>query len=249
MARHPPHRPWRDRLPGRRPEDHFHWRGQEVSRLENLTDAVFGFALTLLVVSTEVPRTFASLINVLKGFPAFAACFALLLLFWNEHYRFFRRYGLEDRLTRSINYVLLLLVLFSVYPLKFLFTAAFSGGAGFSDVGDLFFIYRVYGLGFAGIWTLYALLQSHALRLRDQLRLTPAEVILTRLQLNEFRLQVGVCFLSIALSYVTTRTWLPGVIYALIGPLAAWNGHRHGRQVAALPDQPPGATRGAGVRP
>lgn len=244
MARNPPNRPWRDRLPGRRSEDHFRWRGKEVSRLENLTDAVFGFALTLLVVSTEVPRTFDSLIKVLKGFPAFAACFALLLLFWNEHYKFFRRYGLEDRLTRSVNYVLLLLVLFSVYPLKFLFTAAFSGGAGFSDVGDLFFIYRVYGLGFAAIWTLYALLQGHALRQSELLQLTPVEMILTRLQLNEFRLQVGVCFLSIGLSYVTTRTWLPGVIYALIGPLAAWNGSRHGRLVqAALERQKSGPIR------
>jgi uncharacterized membrane protein len=225
---------WRDQLPGRRLEADFEWRGKEVSRLENLTDAVFGFALTLLVVSTEVPRTFDSLMNVLHGFPAFVACFAVLLLFWNEHYKFFRRYGLEDRFTRAINYFILLLVLFSVYPLKFLFTAAFGGGAGFNDLNDLFFIYRVYGLGFASIWTLYALLQGHALRQREQLGLTPIEVIVTRLQLNEFRLQVAVCFLSIALSYLTRLTWLPGVIYGLIGPLAAWNGSRHGRQIIAL---------------
>jgi uncharacterized membrane protein len=234
MARNRPNPSWRDRLPGRRPEEHFHWRGKEVSRLENLTDAVFGFALTLLVVSTEVPRDFESLKQVLRGFPAFAACFAVLLLFWNEHYKFFRRYGLEDFCTRSINYIILLLVLFSVYPLKFLFSAWLGGGAGLRDLDQLFFIYRVYGLGFAGIWTLYALLQSHALRRRELLRLNEVEVILSRLQLNEFRLQIGVCFLSIGLTYIATQPWLPGVVYGIIGPLAAWNGRRHGRQVQAL---------------
>ena len=234
MGRNRPKPSWRERLPGRRPEEHFHWRGKEVSRLENLTDAVFGFALTLLVVSTEVPRDFESLLQVLRGFPAFVACFAILLLFWNEHYKFFRRYGLEDLFTRTVNYGILLLVLFSVYPLKFLFNAALGGGTGLSQPDQLPFIYRVYGLGFAGIWTLYVLLHGHALRKREQLRLNEVEVILTRLQQNEFRLQVFVCFLSIGLTYVSRLTWLPGVTYGLIGPLAAWNGARHGRQVQAV---------------
>ncbi|RXK56610.1 DUF1211 domain-containing protein [Oleiharenicola lentus] len=237
MARNRPQPTWRDRLPGRRPEDHFQWRGKEVSRLENLADAVFGFSLTLLVVSTEVPRDFAGLQQVLRGFPAFAACFAILLLFWNEHYKFFRRYGLEDFYTRTLNYFILLLVLFSVYPLKFLFGAWLGGGTRMNGPEELWFIYRIYGLGFASIWTLYALLQGHALRRREQLRLNELELIYTRLQLTEFRLQVAVCFLSVGLTYVTTKPWLPGVCYALIGPLAAWNGMRHGRQVQAVLDR------------
>jgi uncharacterized membrane protein len=239
MARNHSKSSWRDRLPGRRPEDHFQWRGKEVSRLENLTDAVFGFALTLLVVSTEVPRDFASLMQVLRGFPAFVACFAVLLLFWNEHYKFFRRYGLEDIFTRTVNYLILLLVLFSVYPLKFLFGAWLGGGTSLSSLDELFFIYRVYGLGFASIWMLYALLQSHAMRRREQLQLTEGELILSRLQLNEFRLQIGVCFLSIGLTYVSRLPWLPGVIYGIIGPLAAWNGRHHGQQLQRFIDRGP----------
>lgn len=39
----------------------FRVRGKEVSRVEGLSDAVFGFAITLLVVSLEVPKTFALL--------------------------------------------------------------------------------------------------------------------------------------------------------------------------------------------
>ena len=36
----------------------FRYRGLESSRLENLTAAIFGFAITLLVISSEVPKPF-----------------------------------------------------------------------------------------------------------------------------------------------------------------------------------------------
>jgi uncharacterized membrane protein len=234
MSRHRPSPPWRERLPGRKPEKYFRWRGKEVSRLENLTDAVFGFALTLLVVSTEVPHTFESLMKVFRDFPAFAGCFAILLMFWNDHYKFFRRFGLEDFFTRTVNYAILLLVLFSVYPLKFLFTSWLGSGIGPGSLDELATLYRIYGLGFATIWLLYALLQFHALRQAKELQLTPVEVVMTRLQLNEFRAQIAVCFISVGLTYLPVPPWLPGMSYCLIGPFAGFNGWWHGRQVDRL---------------
>jgi low temperature requirement protein LtrA len=102
--------------------DGFRLRGREVTRLEGFSDAVFGFALTLLVVSLDVPKNFSDLANTMRGFPAFAVCFLMLAIIWNSHYKFCRRYGLYDGTARFLTCVLLFLVLFYVYPLKFLFS-------------------------------------------------------------------------------------------------------------------------------
>jgi uncharacterized membrane protein len=71
----------RGRLARRRvgEEEGFSWRGEDVSRIEGFSDAVFGFAVTLLVVSLEVPNTFDELLATMRGFFAFAICFWLLV--------------------------------------------------------------------------------------------------------------------------------------------------------------------------
>jgi uncharacterized membrane protein len=56
----------------------FRLGGREVTRLESFSDAVFGFALTLLVVLLDVPKSFGDLVATMRGFPAFAICFLLL---------------------------------------------------------------------------------------------------------------------------------------------------------------------------
>ncbi len=89
----------------------FRLRGHEVTRLESFSDAVFGFALTLLVVSLDVPKSFNDLVTTMRGFPAFALCFLLLAVIWNGHYKFCRRYGLDDGTARLLTCVMLFLVL------------------------------------------------------------------------------------------------------------------------------------------
>ena len=81
---------------GERDSHGFRIRGREVTRLEGFSDAVFAFALTLLVVSLEVPKTFGELMETMRGFVAFGVCFALLAMIWNHHYVYSRRFGLED---------------------------------------------------------------------------------------------------------------------------------------------------------
>jgi hypothetical protein len=108
------------RLLGQDPRSDFTARGGEVLRLEGYSDCVFAFALTLLVVSLEVPRTFDQLLRAAPEFAAFALCFALFTVVWYHHYVFFRRYPVHDRPIIVLNSALLFLVLFSVYPLKFM---------------------------------------------------------------------------------------------------------------------------------
>src|ERR1700719_4713988 len=135
------------------PEQYFRWRAAEITRLEAFCDVIFGFAITLLVVSLEVPHSYAELMADLRGFFPFAVCFAQLVLIWRTHYKFSRRYGLQDDYTLFLNVVLLFLVLFYVYPLKFVFTTLFSEitGTEFGNMGwhEASVLMRMYAAGFA----------------------------------------------------------------------------------------------------
>jgi low temperature requirement protein LtrA len=89
------------------PVDGFRWRSHEVTRVEGFSDAVFGFAVTLLIVSLEVPHTSTELLATMRGFGAFVVTFFMLAALWYRQFVFFRRYGLEDRVTVILNLVLL----------------------------------------------------------------------------------------------------------------------------------------------
>src|SRR6188474_2610297 len=157
----------------------FPGRRHEISRLEAFSDAVFAFALTLLVVSLDVPKSYDELMALMAGFVPFAASFALLTWIWYEHNLFFRRYGLQDPWTTTLNAVLLFVVLFYVYPLKFLFTAAFSffipmlGTRLDITPPQLARIFAIYGTGYVVLFAMFGMLYLHAYRRRAELQLTP----------------------------------------------------------------------------
>lgn len=200
----------------------FRNRAREVTRLEAFSDIVFGFALTLLVVSLEVPKTFDELMHEMRGFLGFAICFAMLMWLWHAHHTFFRRYGLTDGYTIVLNTILLFMILFYVYPLKFLF--AVVTGALHNPIArgeDVVTLFTIYGLGFAGIFLLYVFLYLHALAQKDALRLTPAEVLSTKMLLYMYIAYVGIGVLSTVIALMAkTRIGInfAGWTYFLIGP-------------------------------
>jgi uncharacterized membrane protein len=160
-------------------EPNFRWRGGEISRLEGFTDAVFAFAVTLLVVSLEVPKTYDELMESLHGFAAFGLCFAALTRVWLQHYRYFRRYGLQDTWSIFLNCVLLFFVLFYVYPLKFLIVGIFQGNLSAGREDQVRSLLTVFGLGFAAVHIVFLMLYLHALRLQQTLALTAIERLRT----------------------------------------------------------------------
>jgi hypothetical protein len=221
------------------PEEYFRWRAGEITRLEAFCDVVFGFAITLLVVSLEVPHSYAELMADMRGFLPFAACFAQLAMIWRTHYKFSRRYGLEDPYTVFLNVVLLFLVLFYVYPLKFVFTMLFAEIRG-TDAGNLGWheasvLMRIYAIGFASVFLLFVLMYGHAYRLRRKLELNPVEVLETRsaMQENAVLGLIGIASFLVALKSPGWAGW----IYLAIGPLLAIHGSIFGKRVRVLAEK------------
>jgi uncharacterized membrane protein len=195
-------------------QDGFRLRGTHMSRIDAFSDVVFGFAITLLVVSLEVPHTFDELNRSLRGFIPFAICFLLLILIWYSHYKFFRRYGLHDLGTIAINGTLLFVVLFYVYPLKFLFSVLTNGFLGdataFGTPNQMRELMTLYGVGFAAVYLLFTALYGNAYRQRRHLQLNPTEEFLTRSSMIEYTLMGSVGVLS-ALSALLSRHGYSGL--------------------------------------
>jgi len=216
-------------------EKNFNWRGGEVSRLESLVDGVFAIAVTLLIVSREVPQSFQDFVNVMWTFSGFIITFTFLFMIWYAHYLFHRRYGMEDFQTVFLNSILIFLILFYIYPLKFLATVLvgelfinglFNMNIDFSFNGEIFTftnmrtIMLVYGSGVFMIWAIITMLYKHAYNHRDILELNNTEINTTKEYMLVYMIMSFYGLLSVILASFLPLNWIPlsGWIYAGIGP-------------------------------
>ena len=201
-------------------------RNFEIQRIETFSDGVFAFAVTLLIVSLEVPKSFEELLTTMRGFFAFGISFLLLVMIWNEQHRFFRNYGLDDIWTITLNGTLLFIVLFYVYPLKFLFTLMFSdqiygiNNSPFTIKQSQFpMLMMIYALGFIAIYSLFFLMYLHASRNATKLGLTPVEKFDCHSGMFRILIMVTAGFGSfIAAFLLNDKAGLAGFVYFLIGP-------------------------------
>lgn len=236
----------RQRLKAKRTvsKEGFRYRGVEPTRLEAITDAVFGFSITLIVISLQVPNSFIELQASMHGFLGFTACITLLLMLWNEHYKFHLWYGLEDQMTRFLNFMFLFMLLLYVYPLKYLFNLLGSfiwikfrllfgepseallmkidelnstnfGGSQWTD------LMVIYGVGIMVIYLLFMGMYYVAYRKRDELELNELERYLTKERLYSYFILAGIPLVSIliALFLPPQYTALSGMVYMLYGIL------------------------------
>ncbi len=212
------------------------------TRLETFSDAVFAFSATLLVVSLEVPSSFPELLADLRGFVAFGLRFAVLLALWSVHHAYFRRYPLADSLNIILNAGLLFVILFYVYPLKFMSEGlvGFSTGAaidmGIRGIDDLALMFILYSAGFVAIFFFVALMYWHAHQKSALLNLTLIKKKQAAFFARHYMILAAVGGVSILMAVfrVGIQIGAPGHVYMIIGPLCYWHARRHTKEIAAL---------------
>jgi uncharacterized membrane protein len=208
----------------------FVYRGENHDRLDSLTDAVFGIAITLLIFNLANPNSFSDLVSFTKTLPAFLISISFLTLVWREHVNFSKLYGLSDSIVISLNVLYIALVIFYVYPLRFwtlfltnlIFQTDLQLQIQGEQVPDLMIFY---GFVAFGLYFTMLLLYLRVLKVSGKLALNPDEIHHTRLQLWRMIIMSGVPILSI-LVITLLRGWsfagasfFGGLTYILYTPL------------------------------
>lgn len=215
-------------------ENQFKIRSDSPSRLENFSDAVFAFSITLLMISLEVPQTFTQILELTDELIAFAITIIPLFIIWQQHRQFFRRYGLDDSVVLKWNTILLFIVLIFIFPLKFLslFLVRFYSSVLFGtptvfgtmingDQVPMLMIY--YGLGALGLVFVFSRFYKHTLNKKDELELNTYELKHTEYYKRLFTHLCYVPIISIVFVIVimffnvTIASVVSGVLYALTG--------------------------------
>jgi uncharacterized membrane protein len=202
-------------------------RDNEIQRIETFSDGVFAFAVTLLIVSLEVPKTYEELLISMRGFFAFGISFLILVSIWSEQHRFFRNYGMKDGWTIALNACLLFIVLFYTYPLKFLFTLIFRDTIYGPNKSPLIIsshqmpsLMIIYALGFIAIYSLFFLMYLRAWRQSKARGYTSLEIFDCKSSMYKELILVltGLCSLLIACFFNEKKVYLAGLIFTLAGP-------------------------------
>ena len=164
-------------------------------------------------------------------------------------YKFFRRYGLQDNLTVCLNGALLFVVLFYVYPLKFLFSYlinVLTGGHGevrlpngnfelMVEGNQMATLMVIFGVGYVAVFSVFILLHLQAYRKRTQLELNELELFDTRNSIQESGLNCCIAVLSICLAVFGGRySGLSGPAYMLTAVVLTVNGTIMGRRRRGL---------------
>ncbi|MGO3183901.1 MAG: TMEM175 family protein [Aequorivita sp.] len=205
------------------------YRGSSPSRMDNLTDAVFGIAITLLIFNLANPNSFTDLLSFTKTLPAFLLSISFLMIIWKEHLRFSEIYTLNSNGFIYLNTLFIALVIFYVYPLRFLslyLTSVFFK----ADVGLIIeksqmpYLMIYYGfIAFALNFVLF-LFYYKAYRIREKLNLRAFEIFYTKSQMTKLVIMFTIPLISIGtIAILNSRgsvfaTGVGGFIYFLYAP-------------------------------
>lgn len=186
-----------------------------ISRVEALSDGVFAFAATLMVVNLDMDDSLAWFGAKASGLISFGVSFFVLMILWKIHYNYFRRNSYIDNWIVFFNSILLFVVLYYVFPLKSLIISWM--GVQAIQPEDLASLFVMYGFGFALIFLCYALMYYRAYR--KTVNLDSSLDLLFYAQ--HFSLYVVTAILSITLGILKVGITFgaPGFFYAVLGPV------------------------------
>lgn len=247
----------------------FRFRGKEPGRLENFSDACFALAITLLLISTSPPTTFDQIKRFAWELIPFAVCITFIVLIWYEHFVFYYRYGVREGTIIVWNSLFIILVLFYVYPLKFLFTKLTlipisiifdveilkpeANAIRNTDVGALMIIY---GLGASAVFFVVMFMYKSALSRAAELELNEIEIFDTKASIRTNFLMALIPLLSAFLAMIFYSNpflagVIPGLTYFLYSPVMFINGaktHKRRKRLVEtyLPSEASPASSNAG---
>ncbi len=198
--------------------NHFGQRGSNVFRIEALSDGVFAISVTLLIMSLEVPKTYQELKNIMWQFLPFSITVSVIFLIWWQQNNFFRSYGLADSKIKLLNLLLLVVVLFYVFPLKFLFSILFYAitGLGNQNLHEGETVYSIsqqdfpglivfFSVGYFLVWLIFFMLYGHIGRKNKHLKLSNLEKIILQSDKRDALFQMSVGLLA---SFAASLNWI-----------------------------------------
>ncbi len=165
----------------------------------------------------------------------FSLCMALIVYIWYQHFLFFIRFCFRNKKIVVLNAILLFLILFYVYLLKFLakillslylspifrlFEVQSNWGVKLSDmissVDQMSSTMMIYGLFGSAIFFLMAAMYKYALNKKHELKLNEIELYDTKTSFISLLIMGSIPFLSVILSIIFRNSVLGGILGGFI---------------------------------
>ena len=184
-------------------------------RLESVSDGVFAFAATLMVVNIGINTKITSFSDEIPNFISFGVSFFVMMAIWKVHYNFFRRTNYLDNWIIALNMILLFTVLFYIFPIRSLLNTGIEGKM--ISIEKFSNIFQLYSIGFSLIFICFQLLYLRAYK-KDRENDKNLKLLFYSRHFLIFVL-VGIISFLLAKFKIGLMYGVPGYVYAFLGPL------------------------------
>lgn len=208
------------------------------SRIEALSDAIFGLALTFLVVKMEIPKSYAEFESMSHGFIGFFITFLMLFIIWNNQARLLSSINKVDAPLKILLACFLFTILFFVFPLKYMFTLALETFFPFYQsaikmeetltLSQISQLINIFSSTLMTIFGLLMLMNIYIYRNCEKLILTVSKISIKREIITDLAI-VLIALISHIMVYLLSANllYLTGMVYLLILPTRWLLGKRY----------------------